>query len=243
VTTLQTQAPTVPNVYPTQSGAGAHPVYQPGGYSPCVESSDMSGAQQPSMMPASQNNPQMKQAHAMQSVRPTRLPNRPGAAYANQLIQQPPPVQEPISVNYMPDPSSIMMPSSGATSAQSNPPDVPPTAKRKLNETNMYGNGPPPYTIPAKMPLQSAGKIVKDARTAHVFLMSFSFSRCHATIPPESSDDATKQLHAKSPAAAATSRKLSNLWSRADVFGTLRDESNARKFSKVPILASTDTHV
>ena len=164
-TTLQPQAPTAPNVYPTQPGAGAHAVYQAGAYSQWIQPSNMPGAQQPSMMPAYQNNPQMKQAHAMQNVRPTGIPNRPGVAYANQPIQQPPSVQAPMSVNYMPDQSSIMMPSSGVPSAQANRPGVPPIGKRKLNEANMYGNDQPQYTTPAKMPLQSAGKIDHRVRS------------------------------------------------------------------------------
>ena len=158
-TALQPQAPTAPNVYPTQPGTGAHAVYQTGSYGQWIPSSNMPGGQQPSMMSPYQNNPQMKQAHVMQNVRPTGIPNRPGVAYANQPIQQPPSVQAPMSVNYMPDQSSIMMPSSGVPSAQVNRPGVPPIGKRKLNEANMYGNDQPQYTTPAKMPLQSAGRI------------------------------------------------------------------------------------
>jgi hypothetical protein len=167
------QAPTAPNMYPSQVPPPQHPIFQQQNYGIWPPTQTMPGSQQPSMMPAYQNPPQMKQQqqqHVMQNVRPTGVaPGRPGVQYNNQPMQQQQPTSQQqqqgqpsqMPVGYMNDPSSMMMSSAGANSIPQNtnrPPGAATSGKRKLNETTMYTNEQTQYTTPAKMPLQSAGK-------------------------------------------------------------------------------------
>jgi len=141
-----------------------------------------------------------QQQHVMQNVRQTGVPHvRPGVQYNNQTMQQQPTSQQQqqgqpsqMPVGYMNDPSSMMMSSAGANSIPQNanrPPGAATSGKRKLNETTMYANEQPQYTTPAKMPLQSAGKILLDKKRKLHFTC---YSWFNGTISTKSSNDVTE---------------------------------------------------
>jgi hypothetical protein len=157
---IQAQAPTAQNVYQPQAPAAPHSIYPQTNYAPWIQTQTMPGAQQPQMMAAYQNPPQMKQPHVMPNVRPTGGPGRPGVQYTNQLAAQQQQGQPPqMPVGYMNDSASMMMPSAGANSLppNTNRSVAANSVKRKLNDTTMYTNEQPQYPTPAKMPLQTTG--------------------------------------------------------------------------------------
>lgn len=132
--------------------------------------------QQP-MMPGYQNPQQMKQAqpvpqHVMSGVRLPGGPVRAGVPYPNQSMQQQPslqqsqPQQQPppgqMSAGYVNDPSVMMMSSNNVNSMNNNRQTVVPpstSVKRKYAETTMLPGDQSAYNTPAKMTLQTNGRI------------------------------------------------------------------------------------